>query len=671
MDEKITLLELSEPLRKYIGDPKDATTIGGLTKDYLARQYVGGNVDINDTNIKEFYSAPVTQNPSAPNMDWWNIINLPHCHNNGYGCQIAIGYSANAGRFAFRSANGTEWNPWREIAGELDRINEEFEHYVQKAIVLPNGTDVNSIYETGNYRCAAWGGNVPNGIADRQGVILCYLYTGNASSSWCRQIFITPHSLHRYHRFKINNSWSDWKKELLEGDLTPSVIGAAPLNHNHAEYALTGHNHNGTYSLINHGHSGYLTNTGGTIVGSGNGIAFNGKSSNNNIMGTNGDGAGIGTTINQTNLAIRSWQGVGFVNGCSNSGTLNETTVAINCRTGEIISKGAITAKGVNINTQLTDMSKKLSGIDAGANKTVISTYYQDSTDTVPSSGLLYKIQKTGVMGTGNEASGYLSACMSGCYSSSPGSYSCAIGASVISSSACSLAVGAANAEYNRESESTLYSDSTMFVIGGGTPSNYVGGLTRKTVFRVSRTGSVYTSGGSYNTSGADYAEYFEYLDGNENEENRLCLFVTLDGDKIKLANAEDDYILGVISVNPSVIGNSREDEWAGRFETDEYGRVIVEIHEPDEENELLGHESPIESKKYRSNEKYIPRSKRKEWAPVGIIGKLRVIDDGTCEVNGYCYPSHDGIATKCDDRTKGYRVMKRISDNMIYIFLK
>ena len=44
-------------------------------------------------------------------------------------------------------------------------------------------------------------------------------------------------------------------------------------------------------------------------------------------------------------------------------------------------------------------------------------------------------------------------------------------------------------------------------------------------------------SGGTYSSNGADYAEYFEWYDGNINNEDRRGLFVTLNEDKIKLVS--------------------------------------------------------------------------------------------------------------------------------------
>lgn len=165
-------------------------------------------------------------------------------------------------------------------------------------------------------------------------------------------------------------------------------------------------------------------------------------------------------------------------------------------------------------------------------------------------------------------------------------------------------------------------------------------------------------SGGTYSSNGADYAEYFEWEDSNINNEDRRGLFVTLDGDKIKLASKDDTYILGIISCNPTVIGDSADLYWKDQYKRDIFG---IPIYSEESENNL------VLNPDYDSNKEYIPRSDRKEWDPVGLMGKLICIDDGTCEVNGYCYPSTNGIGTKSDH---GYRVMKRIDNTHIQVLV-
>ena len=50
-----------------------------------------------------------------------------------------------------------------------------------------------------------------------------------------------------------------------------------------------------------------------------------------------------------------------------------------------------------------------------------------------------------------------------------------------------------------------------------------------------------------------------------------------MDGDKLRLAGPEDDFVLGIISGNPSVIGDVHDDQWQGMYLCDIYGRPIWE----------------------------------------------------------------------------------------------
>lgn len=218
-------------------------------------------------------------------------------------------------------------------------------------------------------------------------------------------------------------------------------------------------------------------------------------------------------------------------------------------------------------------------------------------------------------------------------------------------------------------------SNGTAFVIGNGT------GEDTSNAFRVTGEGVTYSKG-AYNTTGADYAEYFEWKDENPNSEERYGYFVTLDGDKIVKAK-ENDYILGIVSKYPSIIGNSDE-HWRGQYEMDDFGAYILETKEEtykeieyDEEMNPQEVEKTREitfykvNKDYDPNFEYIPRAKRKEWNAIGMLGVLSVYDDGTCEVNGYCKCNDDGIATKCERGFDSYRVIERVTSNIVKVILR
>ena len=221
----------------------------------------------------------------------------------------------------------------------------------------------------------------------------------------------------------------------------------------------------------------------------------------------------------------------------------------------------------------------------------------------------------------------------------------------------------------------TSISDTTagagLFIVGIGT-----GATGRSNGFRINPAGKVYGTG-TFGTSGADYAEYFEWFDGNPNNEDRRGHFVTLEGGKIRYATANDDYILGVVSADPSVAGDIHSEDWHNRYLKDVFGSKIVEVVEVEETTNEDGEIIPAHTERrwvlnpdYNPDVEYVSREERPEWAAIGIVGKLVVVDDGTCQVNGYCHPNANGIATAAQEKTN-YRVMERLDDTHIRIFIR
>ena len=252
------------------------------------------------------------------------------------------------------------------------------------------------------------------------------------------------------------------------------------------------------------------------------------------------------------------------------------------------------------------------------------------------------------------------------------GDYSHASGFGTEAAGALQFICGRYNKWVSSPSPALSSTGGNIFIIGKGT------GNAKANAFRVATTGATYGSG-SYNSSGADYAEYFEWKDKNTNNEDRVGLFVTLDEQYIRIANSEDDYILGIISGNPSVIGDSYfGDNWHGMYKTDVFGRLLTEIVHIDEYIDEDTKETVPEHDEERlilnpdwdPELEYDAREDRPEWDAVGLVGKLVVIDDGTCEVNNYCKVADNGIATKSDN-TSGYRVMKRLDDTHIQILFR
>lgn len=220
------------------------------------------------------------------------------------------------------------------------------------------------------------------------------------------------------------------------------------------------------------------------------------------------------------------------------------------------------------------------------------------------------------------------------------------------------------------------YSSDTnnLFVVGNGTSHT-----SRGNAFKVLFNGQTYADG-AYSSSGADYAEFFEWQDSNTNNEDRVGLFVSLDGDKIVKANPSSSYVLGVVSGNPTIIGDNPM-RWKNKYLTDEWGRPIyedVEVKYTETEVDENGETSRVEKTRidhvmkinpeWDSSLEYKSREVRPEWSAIGMMGKLLVRQDGTLNAGEFCYPNADGIATKSES---GYYVMKVINENQALILFK
>jgi hypothetical protein len=119
---------------------------------------------------------------------------------------------------------------------------------------------------------------------------------------------------------------------------------------------------------------------------------------------------------------------------------------------------------------------------------------------------------------------------------------------------------------------------------------------------------------GAWTGGGADYAEYFEWEDGNINNEDRRGMSVSLVDNKIKIAE-KGEVIIGVISGNASIIGDAAWNKWSGKYLKDDFGSYIL-----DEDGYRTLNPN------YNADELYIPREQRPEWGVVGLVGKLSVI---------------------------------------------
>lgn len=181
--------------------------------------------------------------------------------------------------------------------------------------------------------------------------------------------------------------------------------------------------------------------------------------------------------------------------------------------------------------------------------------------------------------------------------------------------------------------------------------------------FRITGTGASF-SDGAHTTTGADYAEYFEWADGNPKNEDRRGLVVVLEAGKIRPVKMGDDlnYVIGVVSARPSIVGDGASERWKDKYLRDEWGCDIFETAEivewdirkkgkgpKGEDTDTLdtvfydvdkvpanvrvpanARRSTIDRRvlnpDYNPNRPYIPREQRKEWSAIGLVGKLRVL---------------------------------------------
>lgn len=226
----------------------------------------------------------------------------------------------------------------------------------------------------------------------------------------------------------------------------------------------------------------------------------------------------------------------------------------------------------------------------------------------------------------------------------------------------------------------------TAFVIGNGTSKD-----TRSNAFSVQFDGTVKAANTITANATADYAEMFEWYDENPNDEDRVGYFITFeDGNKIRIVNNENDYILGISSGDPFVLGNGDCDYWTKLELRDDFNRVIYEPAQKMEVDEETGEFIPVYDEEgnpvyegtrpkynpdYDPTKPYISRLDRKEWQAVGMLGVLRVRQDGTLVKNGYCTIDYStGKATFIDHYNKNdyiYRVIDVINDDVAEVVFK
>jgi hypothetical protein len=248
------------------------------------------------------------------------------------------------------------------------------------------------------------------------------------------------------------------------------------------------------------------------------------------------------------------------------------------------------------------------------------------------------------------------------------------------------LQTGASHNGVYIRSENASYTGTTLHIVvsatAGGSGFNFLTAYSASgdLEYKLNGAGTA-TADGSWSGGGADYAEYFEWSDGNADSEDRIGVSVVLDGNMIRAATEDDAAatIIGVVSGNPVVVGDAASNKWHGKHLRDDFKRYIWEeiatytwketLSESDPDNfslsnekdhsyafdkipegvtvpdgvepvmvqrrkvnpdwvenvELDGDGAPIMDASGTTISKYIPREDRPEWDTIGLMGKLRM----------------------------------------------
>ena len=221
------------------------------------------------------------------------------------------------------------------------------------------------------------------------------------------------------------------------------------------------------------------------------------------------------------------------------------------------------------------------------------------------------------------------------------------VGTGLTTSNNESLVVGAYN---NAEYFASWGVDAPAIQVGAGTEDS------KRTVMVIQKNGKSLGLLGFEQDGFGDFAEYFEWVDGNPEGEDRVGYMVQLNEDKIELAESLDNCI-GIITGTGAFVADAACLDWHGRYLKDKWGRNIYEL------TGVLA-----ENPDYDPTKEYIPREYRKEWSPVGLVGKILVRQDGTLKPNGFvgCV---NGIATNVDKSS--WRVLKVIDEGIALVLIK
>jgi hypothetical protein len=133
----------------------------------------------------------------------------------------------------------------------------------------------------------------------------------------------------------------------------------------------------------------------------------------------------------------------------------------------------------------------------------------------------------------------------------------------------------------------------------------------------------------NWNSNAFDFAEMFEWADGNPDNADRIGYSVALvpDTGKIKIAEAGDTPI-GIVSGTAGFIGDSGFNCWSQMYMSDEWGRPLWDyLYNEDGTPQLNKYGEHAKTKRinpdYDPSVEYVQRRNRPEWATIGLLGKV------------------------------------------------
>jgi len=203
----------------------------------------------------------------------------------------------------------------------------------------------------------------------------------------------------------------------------------------------------------------------------------------------------------------------------------------------------------------------------------------------------------------------------------------------------------------SRRVDTSLSAATDPFQVMGGVNASIGGG---PPTWRINSQNGAYFGNGTYASSGADYAEYFENLDGVAHAPGR---FVARWNGGVTLGQPGMRAV-GPVSVAATVTGNDDSLGWQGQYLRDEWGALVQEEHRLEDGRRLLLAKRNPDFDVSRAKE-HRPRSERPaEWTRVALVGQVIVAVEADVSANDFLCCGVDGKGRKAAVETS-FEVME------------